>query len=303
MEKRKIGSLEVSVVGLGCNNFGPRLDEQQSAAVIHAALDAGINFLDTADMYGTGTSEEFIGRTLGKRRDEVIIATKFGKPMGKGLHGAHPAYIRRAVEGSLRRLRTDRIDLYQQHEPDAQVPIADTLGALDELVKAGKVRQIGSSNFSAAQIREADDMARERGTTRVVSVQNEYSLLVREPERGVLAECERIGAGFLPFYPLGSGMLTGKYREGAPLPTGRLTRTGALLPVHAARLARVEALRAFAGSRGHSLLELAFSWLLTRPVVSSVIAGASSPEQVRANVAAGTAWRLSEAELAATQQL
>lgn len=298
MEKRRIGSLEVSVVGLGCNNFGTRVDERGSIAVVQAALDEGINFLDTADIYGKGKSEELIGRALGARRDEVIIASKFGKSMGGESRGAHPAYIRRAVDESLRRLRTDRIDLYQQHEYDPTVPMDETLGALDELVRAGKVREIGSSNFTVPQIADADALAARRATARFVSVQNEYSLLEREPERGVLGECARIGAGFLPYYPLAAGLLTGKYRPGAGAPEGsRLARPGGLDGAEA-KLRRVEALRAFAESRAHTLLELAFSWLLTRPQVASVIAGATSPAQVAANVGAA-GWRLSEDDLRA----
>src|SRR5690606_19332482 len=204
------------VTGLGCNNFGTRLDEAGSARVVHAALDAGINFFDTADIYGKGLSEEYIGRALRGRRNDVLIATKFGKPMDDSRRGARPAYIRKAVDDSLRRLGTDHIDLYQIHEPDPSVPIDETLGALDRLFSEGKVREIGCSNFSAEQIREADAAAAKGGTARFVSVQNEYSLLVREPEAGVLAECERTGAGFLPYYPLASGLLTGKYHHGEP---------------------------------------------------------------------------------------
>ncbi len=296
MKTRRIGSLEVSVVGLGCNNFGPRLDEAGSRAVIHAALDEGITLFDTADIYGTGLSEEYIGRALGSRRDAVVIATKYAKPMGGDRHGAHPAYIRRAVEDSLRRLRTDRIDLYQQHEWDTDVPIAETLGALTELVRAGKVREVGNSNFSAAQLLEADRAAVEGGGARFLSVQDRYSLLHREPEREVLATCDRIGAAFLPYYPLASGLLTGKYRAAAPVPAGtRITKRG-IKPDEVDQLERVDALRAFAESRGHTLLELAFSWLLMRPQVASVIAGASTPTQVAANVRAAW-WMLSDAEM------
>lgn len=304
MDKRRIGQLEVSVVGLGCNNFGTRLDEPASAAVIHAALDAGINFLDTADIYGLGLSEEYVGRALGDRREAMVLATKFGKPMGAGKHGARPDYIRRAVDDSLRRLRTDRIDLYQLHEPDDDVPIADTLGALDDLVRAGKVREIGCSNFSAAQIREASAAATDKGIAPFTSVQNEYSLLEREPERGVLAECERLGAAFLPFYPLASGLLTGKYRRGEPAPQGtRLSKPGRLAePATDAKLARVEKLRAFANERGYGLLEIAFAWLLARPVVASVIAGATSPAQVNANVAT-VALRLTTADMRALDEI
>lgn len=303
METRRIGALEVTVVGLGCNNFGPRLDAGQSAEVVHAALDAGINFFDTADTYGKGQSEEFLGRALAGRRAEVVIATKFGKPMDDVRRGARPEYIRRAAEDSLRRLNTDYIDLYQLHEPDPDVPLAETLGALDELVQAGKVREIGCSNFSVAQLRDAATTAAEHELARFVSVQNEYSLLHREPEGGpeggMLQECERLGVAFLPYFPLASGLLTGKYHRGEPAPSGSRLDINA----HYAKLlsdenmARVEALRGFAESRRHTLLELAFSYLLTPPAVASVIAGASKPRQVAANVAAA-GWKLSPDELA-----
>jgi len=304
MEKRRIGSLEVSVVGLGCNNFGPRLDAAATAEVVHAALDAGINFFDTADIYGKGQSEEYIGRAITGRRDEVLIATKFGKPMDDERRGARPEYVRRAAEDSLRRLKIDYIDLYILHEPDPEVPIAETLGALDELVRSGKVREIGCSNFSVAQLREAQDAATEHGYARFVCVQNEYSLLHREPEEGMLQECERLDVAFIPYFPLASGLLTGKYRRGEPAPAGSRLANSA----HYARLMddvrmnRVEALREFAESRGHTLLELAFSWLLARPTVASVIAGATKPEQVRSNVAAAS-WQLTPEELAAVDAI
>lgn len=301
MQTRRIGSLEVSAVGLGTNNFGWRLDEKASAEVVHASLDAGITFFDTADVYARGLSETFLGRALGRNRHEVVIATKFGKPMGEGLEGAHPDYLRRAAEDSLRRLGTDYIDLYQLHAPDPEIPIEDTLGALDELVQAGKVREIGSSNFSAEQIEAAEKAAR---GARFVSVQNEYSLLEREPERGVLALCERLGQAFLPFFPLASGLLTGKFRRGEAAPEGtRIAeeeRYGPLLTE--GNLEAVERLIAFAEGRDRTILELAFSWLLARPAVASVIAGATSPEQVRANAAAA-GWRLSEEELAEVDAL
>jgi aryl-alcohol dehydrogenase-like predicted oxidoreductase len=299
MQKRRIGSLEVSVVGLGCNNFGPRLDAEGTARVVDAALDAGIDFLDTADIYGKGQSEEFLGRTLAGRRERVVLATKFGMPMDDERKGARPEYLRRALEDSLRRLGTDRVDLYQLHQPDPGVPIAETLGALDELVKAGKVRQIGCSNFSAAQLREAEAAA--RAGARFVSVQNEYSLFHREPEREVLAECTRLNLAFIPYFPLASGILSGKYRKGIPAPQGTRITTG---PRFAGLLAeesmdRVERLATFAEARGHTLLELAFAWLLARGQVASVIAGATSVEQVRANAAAGArGWRLTTEELA-----
>ena len=225
MEKRNIGPLTVSVVGLGCNNFGWRVDAGATAKVVEAALDAGVNFFDTADVYGGTKSEEFLGRALGRRRDEVVIATKFGKAVDAKRKGAKPDYVRRAVEDSLRRLGTDHIDLYQLHQPDPTVPIADTLEALDGLVRAGKVRAIGCSNFSVEQIREAETAVR-AGAARFVSVQNEYSLFHREPERDVLSECERRGIVFLPYFPLASGLLTGKYRKNQPAPKGTRLASG-----------------------------------------------------------------------------
>ena len=227
MEKRRIGSLDVSVVGLGCNNFGWRLDAAGTKKVVDAALDAGINFFDTADIYGKGQSEEYLGRALGSRRSEIVLATKFGMKMDEQRKGAKPDYLRQALEDSLARLGTDHVDLYQLHTPDADVPIADTLGALDELVKAGKVREIGCSNFSAEQLREAE-AAVQPGAARFVSVQNEYSLFHREPERDVLAACERLGLAFIPYFPLASGLLTGKYRKGRPLPEGTRLTAGAV---------------------------------------------------------------------------
>ncbi|MHA3773447.1 aldo/keto reductase [Verrucomicrobiota bacterium sgz303538] len=296
METRKIGSLQVSAVGLGCNNFGWRIGAAETQAVVDAALDAGINLFDTADMYGAGQSEEFLGRALGLRRDKVIIATKFGLPMDEQRKGAKPAYVRQAIEDSLRRLGTDRIDLYQLHKPDPETPIADTLAALDELVKAGKVREIGCSNFSAEQLREAE-AAVKSGAARFVSVQNEYSLLEREPEHGVLPECERLGLAFLPYFPLASGLLTGKYRKGQAAPAGsRGSDKFAAQAFTDRNLELAEELIRFAESRGHTLLELAFSWLLTKPAVASVIAGAKSPEQVKANAAAA-GWRLTQDDL------
>ncbi len=301
MDKRKIGSLEVSVVGVGCNNFGGRIDEAHTREVIEAAIDAGVSFFDTADMYADGRSEELIGRFFvgGGHRSDVIIATKFGNLVPGQGQGARPKYVKRAFEASLKRLRTDYIDLYQQHVPDADVPIAETLGALDELVKAGKVREIGCSNFSAEQLRDAQAAAARRpGSARFVSVQNEYSLLHRDPEEGVLAECERQSLAFLPFFPLMSGLLTGKYRKGAPIPEGtrvaKYERYRKLLTDE--NLDKVEALIAYAESRGHSILELAISWLSAHRVVASVIAGASSAQQVRANAGAA-GWTLGTAEL------
>jgi aryl-alcohol dehydrogenase-like predicted oxidoreductase len=300
MENRKIGSLDVSIIGLGCNNFGWRLDYDRTVAVVDAALDAGINFLDTADIYGGTESEEFLGRALEGRRDRVVLATKFGMKVDEQRQGAKPDYARRACEDSLRRLRTDHIDLYQLHQPDPSTPIADTLGALDELVRSGKVREIGCSNFSVEQLREAKAAAGQGA--KFISVQNEYSLLHREPERGVLAECEREGLAFLPFFPLAGGMLTGKYRRGQPLPEGTRLSKGSPRFLNDKNLAITEELANFAAFRGHSLLELAFSWLLSHPPVASVIAGATSPEQVRSNVEAA-GWRLTPADLAEIDKL
>jgi aryl-alcohol dehydrogenase-like predicted oxidoreductase len=299
MKTRTIGSLQVSVVGLGCNNFGWRIDAAATAEVVNVALDAGINFFDTADIYGKGQSEEYLRRALGSRRDEIVLATKFGMEMDAEKRGAKPAYIRQAVEDSLRRLGTDRIDLYQLHRPDPETPIQETLGALDELVQAGKVREIGCSNFSVEQLREAEGAVKS-GAARFVSVQNNYSILHREPEPEVLPECRRAGLAFLPFFPLANGLLTGKYRASKALPAGSRAEAGFGPKIFTEEnLAIVEKLIEFAESRGHTILELAFRWLLTRPEIPSVIAGAKSAEQVTANVAAGSSdWDLTAAELA-----
>ena len=297
MQTRKVGSLRVSVVGLGCNNFGWRIDAEASAKVIDTAIESGVTFFDTADRYGKGQSEDFLGRALGKRRDQIILATKFGMEMEKGQQGASPIYVLEAVDASLRRLRTDRIDLYQLHQPDSKTPITDTLGTLDELVRAGKVREIGCSNFSVAQIREATDAS--QGRVQFVSVQNEFSLFHREPEtNGVLPECERRRLAFLPYFPLASGLLTGKYREGKKLPKGSRAADGWGPKVFTEQnLAIVELLIEFAESKGHTILELAFSWLLSHKPVASVIAGASKPEQARANAKAAD-WQLAADDLA-----
>lgn len=276
-----------------------RIDEKRTKEVIDTAIDVGINFFDTADMYANGKSEELLGRFLGARRREVIVATKFGNDMPAQGRGARPEYIRQALDASLRRLRMDHVDLYQQHVPDPDVPIAETLGTLDELVKAGKVREIGCSNFSAAQIREARMASDARpGSAPFGSVQNEYSLLHREPEEEVLAECERESMAFLPFFPLMSGLLTGKYRKGRPIPqdtrVAKYERYNRLLTEE--NLDKVEALADFAASRRRSLLELAFSWLLAHGVVASVIAGATSGEQVRSNAAAAD-WKLTREDM------
>jgi len=297
VQTRKIGSLDVSVVGLGCNNFGWRIDADASAKVIDAAIDSGITFFDTADRYGKGQSEDFLGRALGARRDQIILATKFGMEMEKGQQGASPQYIREAIEASLHRLKTDRIDLYQLHQPDPETPIADTLGALDQLVHAGKVREIGCSNFSVAQILEAADAA--KGGAHFVSVQNEFSLFHREPERnGVLAECEARGMAFLPYFPLASGLLAGKYRKGQkPSEGSRAADAWGPKLFTEKNLAIVESLIEFAETRNHTILQLAFAWLLSYKPVASVIAGASKPEQVRANTKAAN-WQLASDDLA-----
>ncbi|MDE3203151.1 MAG: aldo/keto reductase [Acidobacteriota bacterium] len=298
METRKIGSLEVTVIGLGTNNFGLGMEAEAVPAVVDAAIEAGINFFDTADSYGA--SEARLGEALGSRRDQVLIATKFGSPVRgeEGSGGAAPDYVRRALEASLRRLGTDHIDLYQLHRPDPSTPIADTLAVLDEAVTAGKVREIGCSNFSEAQLREAEEAA---GGARFVSVQNHYNLLNRDDEAKVLPLCEQLGIGHLPYFPLASGLLTGKYRRGEPPAKGtRLERWGQGMAdsvLTEDNFDRVDALTAWAGDHGHGLLDLAFAYLLAQPAVSSVIAGATKVDQVQANAAAG-AWRLSESELA-----
>jgi aryl-alcohol dehydrogenase-like predicted oxidoreductase len=292
---RRIGKLEVSLSGLGCNNFGWRIDAAQTQRVVDAAIDAGVNFFDTADIYDKGHSEEYLGRALGNRRREVVIATKFGMKFDETRSGARPEYVRQAAEDSLRRLGTDYIDLYQIHQPDPNTPIADTLGALQELKSAGKVREIGCSNFNLAQLREAGG--------KFVSVQNQYSLFHREPEAEVLPECQKLGIAFLPYFPLANGLLTGKYREGKPLPKGSRGDAGwgpkMFTPEN---LRKVETLIQFAEGRGHTLLELAFSWLAVQPAVASVIAGATTPEQVKANASAAT-WKLSADDLAEIDRL
>lgn len=302
METRQIGSLQVSVVGLGCNNFGWRIDAYGTARVVDAALAAGINFFDTANTYGGGQSEDYLRRALGSRRKDVIIATKVGMKMPDGRMGGKPEYVRQAAEESLQRLGTDRIDLYQLHQPDPNVPVADTLGAMGDLVQAGKVREIGCSNFSGEQLREAAGAVRP-GAPRFVSVQNQYSLFHREPERDALPECERQGLAFIPYFPLANGLLSGKYRKGRPLPAGSRGQTGFGPKVFTEEnLDKVERLIQFAESKGHAILELAFAWLASKPLIASIIAGASSPEQVSAN-AAGANWRLTAAELAEIEQI
>jgi aryl-alcohol dehydrogenase-like predicted oxidoreductase len=298
MKTRRIGSLEVSVVGLGCNNFGSRLDADGTANVVAAAIEAGVNLFDTADTYGGAQSEVFLGRALGTRRHKVVLATKFGASIKGAPAGASPSYIRTAVEDSLRRLGTDRIDLYQLHKPDPQVPIGETLAVLDELVRAGKVLAIGCSNFSLAQLREAE-AASPAGAAQFVSVQNELSLLHRGDVADVLPECDARSIAYLPYFPLAGGMLSGKYQGAAgKTAVGRLASDGPLAERFRApaNAALVDRLTALAESHGHTLLELGFAWLLSFPSVASVIAGATTPEQVRANVAT-TGWELGEVEL------
>ena len=298
MDQRRLGTsgLKVSVIGLGCNNFGMRIDQAETQAVVDAALGAGVNFFDTADIYGGSQSEVFLGEALKGKRDQAVVATKFAGPMGEGPHrrGGSRRYIVQAVEASLKRLNTDRIDLYQIHFPDPDTPIDETLSALDQLVRDGKVLYFGNSNFSGWQIADADWIARSGHRHRFVSAQNNFSLLERNSAREVLPACERFGLGFLPFFPLASGLLSGKYRKGEPAPNdSRLAAWGArgAAAMSDKNLNRVEALRAWAEDHGHSLLELAFAWLLAHPAVSSVIAGATRPEQVEANAKAA-AWSL-----------
>ncbi len=301
MEQRSIGQLSVSVVGLGCNNFGRRLDAQGTAAVVHACHDAGIDFFDTADVYGDGLSEEYLGKALEGRRANVTIATKFGAPNSAddGFKRGSPEWVREALDRSLARLGTDRIDLYQIHFPDPEVPIAETLSALHEAVQAGKVREIGCSNFGSGRLVEADDASREADLSRFVSVQNRYSVLTRDPEAKVVPACKQLGVGLIPYFPLESGLLTGKYRQDTDLPEG--TRLAAMPDDQRERfmsdptLVKVERLRDHAESHGHTLLELAISWLTSNAIVPSVIAGATKPEQVHANAAAAS-WQMSQAE-------
>jgi aryl-alcohol dehydrogenase-like predicted oxidoreductase len=300
MELRNLGTsgLPVSLVGLGCNNFGV-LPLDRSRQVVERALALGITLFDTADVYGNrGGSEEQLGEILGSRRKDIVLATKFGMPMDNSgaKQGGSRRYIMEAVEASLKRLKTDWIDLYQLHRPDPNTPPEDTLGALNDLVRAGKVRYIGCSNLSATQVAEAAGIARERKWAAFVSAQDEYSLLVRGIERDLIPELQRQGMGLLPYFPLASGMLTGKYKRNEEVPAG--TRMAVMKRLAdrymtEANWNKVERLQAFCAARGHTLLELAFSWLASRPCISSVIAGATRPEQVEQNVAAVN-WKLSD---------
>ncbi len=316
MEFRTIGPLSVSAVGLGCNNFGRKMSESDSTSVVDAALDAGINFFDVADVYGSGdhafsgrgSSETFLGRALGARRSDVVVATKFGISMSDSdpsMQGGAAAWVRRACEDSLRRLQTDYIDLYQLHRPDTATPVAETLGVLAELVAEGKVRVAGCSNFTAAQLEEAEVASHDAGAVRFESVQNEYSLLRREAEQDVLPACAKLGIAFLPYFPLASGLLTGKYRKGEPAAEG--TRLAFWEPRPHQRLddgvlTEVENLASVAAASGRTILELAVCWLLAQPKVASVIAGATSGDQVRGNVAAAD-WSMSTEELAAVDAI
>jgi aryl-alcohol dehydrogenase-like predicted oxidoreductase len=294
---------EVSAVGLGTNNFGMRVDLEGTRAVVDAALDAGVTLIDTADIYGNrGGSESFLGEVLEGRRDRVVLATKFGGDMGDGTRArGSREYVRKAVDASLQRLRTDRIELYQYHTPDRITPFAETFGALDELVREGKVRYVGHSNLTAAQVEEVDALARERGWARPVSAQNRYSLLHRDPEDDLLPVCKRLGLGVLPYFPLASGLLTGKYRRGQPRPEGtRLATRDEVFTDET--FDRLDALEAYADERKVSLLDVAIGGLLAQPAVASVISGATKPEQVRANAAAG-GWEPSAEDVAALNDL
>ena len=301
MRKERLGDsdLKVSRVGLGCNNFGGRLDLGRTRDVVDAAIDAGITFFDTADVYGNrGGSERLLGEVLGGRRDRVVLATKFGNDMGEGPNGS-PAYVKGAIRASLERLRTDHIDVYYYHRPDGVTPLAETLGAMQELVRDGLTRAIGCSNFSAAQLSECDRLAQSGDGPRFVAVQNEYSLLEREAEQAVLPLAERLGVAFVPYFPLASGLLTGKYRRNEPCPRG--TRLEGR-DIDSATFDRLETLEGFARERGRSLLELAIAALASQPGVPSVIAGATSAEQIRANAAAAD-WELAPDDLAELARL
>jgi aryl-alcohol dehydrogenase-like predicted oxidoreductase len=312
MSYRRLGTsgLVVSVVGIGCNNFGRKLDADATKLVVDAAFDAGITLFDTADIYGTphGASEETLGAALKGRRDEIVLATKFGMDM-EGLNGndfgarGSRRYVVRALEASLRRLDTDYIDLYQMHTPDEATPIDETLAALDDLVRAGKVRYLGNSNFAGWQIADADWTARAAGNTPFISAQNQYSLLHREAEAEVVPACEHFGLGLLPFFPLDSGLLSGKYQRGQKAPEGsRLSLDRYRRWLDGADWDTIEALTAFGEERGHSLLDVAIAGLASRPAVTSVIAGATTGEQVRQNAAAGV-WELSANDLAALDKI
>lgn len=308
MEYRRLGNsgLKVSVVGLGTNNFGRNTDEAASQRVIEAAIDAGINLFDTADVYSAGGSEEIIGRGIKGRRDAVVIATKFRESMGDGPNsaGGSTGYLRRAVEASLRRLQSEYIDLYQMHSPDPETPIEETLRTLDDLVREGKVRYIGSSNFMGWQIADAAWVARAHHWSPFISAQNRYSLAERGVEREVIPACARYGVGMLPYFPLEAGLLTGKYRRGEAAPHGTRLATSPRPDrfLTDAKFDLTERLERFAVERGITLLQVAIAGLAAQPQVASVIAGATKPEQVRANVEAGT-WKPTSEDLAELDRL
>lgn len=304
MKYRNLGrtGLKVSVTGMGCNNFGVRCDEAQSKDVIHAALDAGINFFDSADVYGDHHSEVFLGRAItGMDRTQVVIGTKFGNPMGEGIlqKGGSRHYIHAAVDASLKRLNTDYIDLYQHHIPDRHTPIEETLSALDDLVRAGKIRYIGSSNYSGWQIADADWTSTHQGYQHFVTAQNHYNLLERRIETEVLPACSRFNIGMLPYFPLASGLLTGKYTRGREAPPGtRLANFGerGKRALSDQNFDVVEKLTEYAAAYEKSILQLAMSWLASHPLIPSVIAGATTPAQVQANADA-IAWQLSAQQI------
>ena len=309
MEMRHLGNsgLEVSVIGLGCNNFGRRLDEKQTATVVSAAVDAGITLFDTADLYGeNGTSETYLGKALKGHRDQVVIATKFGGPMGQlpMQKGGSRQHIFQAVEDSLRRLNTDYIDLYQMHFPDLNTPLEETMRALDDLVRQGKVRYLGHSNFSGWMIAHAHHIAVRDALTPFISAQNHYHLLNREVEPDVQPACTKFGLGILPYFPLASGLLTGKYRKGQVHPEGTRLSSGPMAEriLTDINIDKAESLFEWAEARGHTLLELAFSWLAQQPAVSSVIAGATNTDQISANVNAAN-WVLTLEELEEIEKL
>jgi aryl-alcohol dehydrogenase-like predicted oxidoreductase len=309
MQQRAFGTtdLRVSALGLGCNNFGVRLDGEATRKVVHAALDAGATLFDTADIYGNrGDSERMLGEALGPRRKDIVLVTKFGLPMdGTGRRqGGSRRYVPRALEASLKRLKTDWIDVYYFHRPDPATPIEETLEALDRLVRAGKVRHIGCSNFSAAQIRDAQATARAKGLAPFAATQDQYNLLSREIERELIPAVEAEKLALLPYFPLASGMLTGKYRSGRPLPEGTRLAHARYSDrfLNDENLRIVEELEKFCATRGRTLLQLAFGWLLAKPYVASVIAGASTPEQLRQNVDA-IGWDLGAEEIAEADRI
>jgi aryl-alcohol dehydrogenase-like predicted oxidoreductase len=302
MEYRNLGraGVKVSAIGIGCNQFGGKVDKDGTKAIVHRALDLGINFFDTADVYSRGVSEEYLGAALEGLRDKVVIATKVRHPMGDGPNdqGTSRYYIAKAVEASLRRLGTDHIDLYQIHTWYEAVPIAETMRALDDLVRAGKVCYIGASNFSAWQLCRSNDIAGMMGWEQFVTVQPHYHMLEREIERELVPYCTWANIGILPYFPLAGGFLTGKYKRGEPIPAGSRAERSPYVQKYLtdANFDKLDKLRAFAVLRGHSLHDLAFAWLLSNKQVSSVIAGATSPEQVTAN-AATAEWKLSAEEM------